>query len=75
MMQSNHMGVKANPGDQSRYTLRCHLIAAIAAHLAFAAPSLFLLVAMRVIDLGLAIFLFLFGSAPRFLDSLRPPEL
>ena len=60
MVQSNHMGVKANPGDQSRYTLRCHLIAASATHLAFAAPSLFLLVALRVIDLGLAIFLFLF---------------
>jgi hypothetical protein len=60
MMQSNHMGVKAKPGGQSRYTLRCHLIAASASHLAFAAPSLFLLVALSVIDLGLALFLFLF---------------
>ena len=60
MVQGNHLDVKANPGDRSRYTLRCHLVAASATHLAFAAPSFFLLVALRVIDLGLAIFLFLF---------------
>jgi hypothetical protein len=51
------MGVKRIPGEQSRYMLRCHLIAASVTDAAFAAPSLLLLTALRVIEPELAVFL------------------